>query len=605
MSDSIERYLNVRSATSPSFSPDGKRLAFISNLTGIPQPWTVPVRGGWPQPVSLVNERTGRVAYAPRAPSIAFDRDRGGNERWQIFVADEAGHDVREYTHAPDTVHLFGRWSHKGDAFAYAANVQQRRRFDVYVRALADAEPVLVYAGSESSSPATWSPDDRYLVVREAPRPEMADLYLVDLRTRERLHLTPHQGDVYYFALDFSTDGRQLYILTDQGREFIGLAVLELDTLHIKYIEAPEWDIEDAALSSNRRRIAYSINREGASHVFIRDLRTGATTEVVGLPLGVASGLTWSPDGRYLAFAFNGPRWNSDIWTYDLRTGRLLQVTHAPRVGLRQDDLVEPQLVRYRSFDGLEVPVWIYAPRGARPDGSNPVLVQVHGGPASQSRPTFDPVVQYFVHRGYVVAVPNVRGSTGYGRTYAHLDDVRKRMDSVKDLQALNEWLRASGWAHPDRIAVMGGSYGGFMVLAALTNYPEHWAAGVDLYGVADFIMHLERTEPWGRRQRELEYGTIEQDGDFLRAISPINHVEKIRAPLMVIHGANDPRVSISLAESLVARLREREIPVEYIRFEDEGHGLVRLPNRLRAYPAIADFLDRYAREVEMPGGRT
>jgi dipeptidyl aminopeptidase/acylaminoacyl peptidase len=598
MSESIERYLNVRSATSPSFSPDGKRLAFISNLTGIPQPWTVPAHGGWPQPVSLANERTGRVAYAPRAPLIAFDRDRGGNERWQIFLADESGYDVREYTHAPETVHLFGRWSHKGDAFSYAANVQQRHRFDVYVRALAHESPVLVYQGSESSSPAVWSPDDRFLVVREAARPEMADLYLVDLQTKERKHLTPHEGDAYYFALDFSQDGGQLYLLTDQGREFIGLATLDLRTLQLSYLDTPEWDIEDATLSPNRRWIAYSINGEGASRLIVRDLRAGVAAELPGLPLGVASGLTWSPDGRYLAFAFNGPRWNGNVWTYDRRAGRLRQVTQAPCVGLRQDDLVEPQLIRYRSFDGLEVPVWLYAPHGAHPDRSNPVLVQVHGGPASQARPTFDPVVQYFVHRGYVVAVPNVRGSTGYGRTYAHLDDVRKRMDSVKDLQALNEWLRTSGWAHPKRIAVMGGSYGGFMVLAALTNYPEHWAAGVDLYGVADFIMHLERTEPWGRRQREIEYGTIERDGEFLRAISPIHHVEKIRAPLMVIHGANDPRVSISLAESLVARLREREVPVEYLRFEDEGHGLVRLPNRLRAYPAIADFLDRHVREA-------
>ena len=250
--------------------------------------------------------------------------------------------------------------------------------------------------------------------------------------------------------------------------------------------------------------------------------------------------------------------------------------------------------MRFPALDGLEISGILYAPRNAKPDSSHAAIVQVHGGPSAQTRQVFEPVLQYFANRGYVVLATNVRGSTGYGRTYNHLDDVRKRMDSVADLEAANSWLRSSGWAHPERIAVMGPSYGGFMVLSAVTTYPNSWAAAVNERGVADFIMHLERTEPQGRKLRENEYGTIEEDGDFLRSISPINHVEKIRVPMVVVHGANDPRVNISVAEALVAELREYNVPVEYLRFEDEGHGMVRLPNKLRAYPAVADFLDQH-----------
>ncbi len=594
MAYDIEQYLNVRSASAPAYSPDGQRIAFVSNLTGVPLPWVVPASGGWPQPLSLTTERTGQVAFSPCGLRVAFDRDHGGDEHWQILTCDPDGSGIESHTFDPGVSHRLGQWSPDGESFSFASNAIERRRFDTYIKPVHGNEPRLVYSGEESSEPVAWIPGGTKIIVQQGAHSEGADLYLVDIDTGEAVHITPHTGDAAYYPAGFSADGRKLFLRTDQDQEFLGLAVLDLETHDLDFPLVSDWDIESAALSPSRRWMVYSKNVDGASQIILRDLRRSEEYAIPDLPLGVVSGLTWAPHGRGFAFALNSSQATSDIWTFDVRQRRLRQITHSPRVGLGEDALVEPRVVRFPGLDGLEISGVLYSPHDAKPDASRAAIVQVHGGPSAQTRQVFEPVLQYFANRGYVVLATNVRGSTGYGRAYNHLDDGRKRMDRVADLEAANSWLRSSGWAHPDRIAVMGPSYGGFMVLSALTTYPDSWAAGVNERGVADFIMHLERTEPQGRRLREIEYGTIEEDGDFLRSISPIHHVEKIAAPMVVVHGANDPRVNISVAEALVAQLKEYNVPVEYLRFEDEGHGMVRLANKLRAYPAIADFLDQH-----------
>jgi dipeptidyl aminopeptidase/acylaminoacyl peptidase len=301
----------------------------------------------------------------------------------------------------------------------------------------------------------------------------------------------------------------------------------------------------------------------------------------------------WSQDGERLAITFMSATDTADIFVWDVREERLWPATHSAMGGIPRSAFVEPSLVRYPTFDGRDIPAFLYLPQD-RPGQDLPVVIMVHGGPESQARPLFDPITQYLVARGYGVMWPNVRGSTGYGYEYQSLDDVRLRMNSVADLQHAALWLQNSGIADPARIAVMGGSYGGFMVLSAITTYPRLWAAAVDIVGIANFVTFLENTGPWRRKLRESEYGSLENDREFLQSISPINHVDSIVTPLFVIHGANDPRVPVGEAEQIVVALRERNIPVEYMRFEDEGHGLVKRANRLVAYPAVARFLDTY-----------
>ncbi len=325
------------------------------------------------------------------------------------------------------------------------------------------------------------------------------------------------------------------------------------------------------------------------------------------------------------------------MWLYDLTVRTLSQVTKSSRAGIPQTSFVEPELIHYKSFDGRVIPAWYYRPQrvanagtlnpsssginisvggnnnvvtttinispdgvasvnagGRTNQGGVPVIVSVHGGPEGQEQPNFNSIYQYFLSRGYGILAPNVRGSTGYGKTYTHLDDVTRREDSVKDLAAAVTWLRAEGGADPARIAVMGGSYGGYMTLAAITLYPDLWAAAVDTVGIANFESFLKNTSGYRRKLREVEYGSLERDAGFLRTISPLNKVDRIKTPLMVIHGRNDPRVPYTEAEQIVNALRARNSPVEYKLFDDEGHGVAKLSNRLIVYPLVADFLDRY-----------
>jgi dipeptidyl aminopeptidase/acylaminoacyl peptidase len=341
---------------------------------------------------------------------------------------------------------------------------------------------------------------------------------------------------------------------------------------------------------------------------------------------GIVGGVTFSKDQSKLAFSFSSSKHNGDIWIYDIGTKKLTQVTQSDRAGIDPNTFVAPELIKFKSFDGREIPAWYYVPLSKTPShdnstngrltdvkvnvkergtqtislgrlgqiGGRPVIVSIHGGPEGQSRPGFNPLFQYYLSRGYAVLDPNVRGSTGYGKTYTHLDDVEKREDSVKDIAAAHEWLITKGGADRRRIAVMGGSYGGYMTMAAITLYPDLWAAAVNTVGIVNWETFLQNTSGYRRRQREVEYGRLDRDIDFLRRISPIRKVDQIKTPLFVIHGKNDPRVPYTEAEQLVEALKKRGVSVEYKLFDDEGHGISKLKNRLELYPLVADFLDKY-----------
>jgi dipeptidyl aminopeptidase/acylaminoacyl peptidase len=397
--------------------------------------------------------------------------------------------------------------------------------------------------------------------------------------------------------------------LTDVGRDLAAPARIDLTSGQVSFIVEPDDDVDEIALDPTGTRLAYALNRDGEVEIVIRELESGQEQSVAGLPPGALytywqNGLAWDRRGQRLAISWTASRTNPNVFVSSGTNAAAVQLTQASGLGLNQSQLTEPEHVQYPTFDGRQIPALFYpAPHAP---GLAPCVVFVHGGPEGQYRPTFQPIVQYLVSAGFAVLAPNVRGSTGYGRAYMHLDDVRKRMDSVADLAHAAYWLRGSGRADPHRIAVYGGSYGGFMVLAALTTYPDLWAAGVDLVGIANFVTFLENTGPWRRHLREAEYGSLENDRAFLEEISPINHVERIRAPLLVIHGANDPRVPITEAEQMVGRLRGLGRTVEFLRLEDEGHQIAKLKNKLVAYPLVADFLRRHlmGEVVEAPNVR-
>jgi dipeptidyl aminopeptidase/acylaminoacyl peptidase len=381
-------------------------------------------------------------------------------------------------------------------------------------------------------------------------------------------------------------DGGSLYLATDRDGEFLRLVRLDLATLELEYLTPDDRDVEGVELSRDGRYLVASRNVDGYSDVVLFNGR-GRRMPDPRIPEGIVGGFEFSPDSGRLAFTLTAPERNPDVWVVDLPDGDARRLTRSSTAGIPPRSFRKPRVVRYTSFDDRRIPALFYEP-GAE---DAPVIVNVHGGPESQSRPAFAPVTQYLLGRGYAVFFPNVRGSTGYGKAYAHLDDVGLRMDSVEDLAYAAHWLGERGHR---RIAVMGGSYGGFMVLAALTEYPELWSAGVDIVGIANLVTFLENTGSYRRSLREPEYGSLEKDRALLESISPIHKAGDITAPLMVIHGKNDPRVPVGEAEQIVEQVKKNGGTVEYLLYEDEGHGLAKLKNRLDAYPKIAAFLDEH-----------
>ncbi len=609
----IQQYLNIRSASSPTFAGgDGKRLFYLTNVSGTSQIWMVDAAGASaPKQITNYDDNISFVSSSPNGSGAVFGKAIGGNENTQFFWVNADGTGIKELTNSPAVRHNFGGWSGDGKRIYFASNKRDKTYFDVYAMDLASGKEELIYQQNGNNDFEAVSRDGSKIIISRAGIELGLDnnLYLIDARTKQETLLTPHTDASQFGGVEFVSNN-EIILGTDDKREFFNLAKMNLDTKAVQMLDNTNWDVSGGEISDDGKMFAYTINRDGFSELYIVSTKDiGKKTEAVKLPAqGIAGGLEFSKDAGKLAFSFASAKYNSDVWVYDLKSKSLMQVTKSDRANIPQESFIEPQLIKYKTFDGKEIPAWFYKPKDIDlkvvPINSEPktypvnlkpmpVIVSVHGGPEGQERPGFNPLYQYYLSRGYAVLATNVRGSTGYGKTFTHLDDVEKREDSVKDLAASVEWLKANG-ADPKRIAVMGGSYGGYMTMAAITLYPDLWAAAVDTVGIVNWETFLKNTSGYRRRQREVEYGMLDRDIDFLRRISPLAKIDKIKAPLFVIHGKNDPRVPYTEAEQVVEALKKRGATVEYKLFNDEGHGISKLKNRLELYPLVADFLDRY-----------
>ena len=605
----IERYLNVRSAHGASVGPDGDRLAFLMDTTGVPQVWTLDAPGTWPEQRTFFDDRVTFASWSPERPELIVGRDRGGDEKETFYRLDVTDGSITDLTEHPDAKHWFGGWRPDGERFAFASNRRDESVFDVYVqdRTATGADAERIHEGDGWFSVAGWSPDGDRLLLTESHSSFDQDVYVLDVATGSRRHLTPHEGTVRHLSANWGPDGEGVYLVTDGETDTLRLSYIDLATDELSAVEAADsgetpladdaWNVDGVAVDQESRRLVYSRNVDGYTELGVGELVAPGRLDhfpTPDLPPCVAGGVDFGPDGDRFALTVTRSDDTANVHVVDATSGEADRWTRASTAGIPRDSFVAPELVRYPTFDGREIPAFFSLPATDTGHGETPVVVDVHGGPESQRRPSFGRVKQYLLSRGYAVFEPNVRGSTGYGKAYTHLDDVENRMDAVADLKSGVDWLHDHPAVDPDRIAVMGASYGGFMTLAAMTAYPDIWAAGVDIVGIANFVTFLENTGDWRRELREAEYGSLAEDREMLESISPINHVEDIAAPLFVLHGENDPRVPVSEAHRIVEGAREAGVPVRELIFEDEGHGFTKLENRIDAYTAVVEFLDTH-----------
>jgi dipeptidyl aminopeptidase/acylaminoacyl peptidase len=585
----IDRLMSLRSAASPGFSKDGKRLFHLADDSGQMQVWSLDLDSGARRQLTGFDEPVGFLARSPADDTLVFGVDCGGDERQQLHLLAPDAEGPVALTAAPDVIHSWGAFAPDGKRIAFTANSREGLAFDLYIMDLASRQIRRVAELAGLNTVLSWSPDGTLLGVREERGSNDHALRLIDPVTGSA-RLVAQQGRASYSTLRWRKDGGGAYCLTECGADFIGLAKLDPATGACAPLFQPgDGDVEAAALAPDGNRLAVLVNRAGWSELLLIDPATGAARPVA-LPEGVVEGLGWSPDGRHLVFVLAGPNRPRALCLHDLKAGttRLLLAADTSDHGL-----VRWRLVGLPTFDGRHLSAWLAEPPGPAHSAGRKSVVFVHGGPESQLRPVFRADWQALVLSGYTVLFPNVRGSTGYGRHFAGLDDVARRLDAVEDLRHVHAWLAAQPGIDASAIAIMGQSYGGYMVLAALTSQPELWKLGIEYYGFGDFLTLLRDTGPWRRRHRAAEYGDPERDRDFLISAAPLAQIDRLRAPLLVAHGRRDPRVPFSESETVLAALEARGRPVESVFFDHEGHGFTRPADRRRIYRAMLDFLTR------------
>jgi dipeptidyl aminopeptidase/acylaminoacyl peptidase len=596
----IEQLMAADTIGGFSFSRDNRKLLFTSNRTGIANIYEMPAEGGEARQLTHSTvETVSSLGYFPHDERILFSSDQGGNERAHIYVRETDG-TIRDTTPGERHVARFVDWAHDGRSFFVQMNDRDPRFFDLHeIRVDGGYRSERIFENDRAYQIRAISPDRRYVALSRIVDNQTKHCYVYDRQTRALRQLT-RDGPVACEPQAFAAAGHVLFYTTDDGGEFTALARQDLDGGERSIVFRPaRWDVSGANFSRDNRYLVVSVNEDARSRPYLFDAATLRPVRLENPAPGASVGLMIANDAPIALMTMSNGATPGDFYRLDLRTGqrRLLLRSQAPEVN--QADLVAGAVVRFRSYDGVEVPGILYLPRGARPGARRPAVIHVHGGPGDESRIGYRPLVQYLVNHGYVVFEINNRGSSGSGRTFYHLDDRRHGSADLDDVVAAKGWLAREHHVDPARVAIQGQSYGGYMTLAGLTFRPEEFAAGVDIYGVSNWPRLLAATPAWWEDLRRLlftEVGDPERDADYLRSISPLFHADRIRRPLLVLQGQNDPRVQPAESEDIVARVRANNVPVDYVLFPDEGHGFRKKANQITAYRRILEFLDRHVR---------
>ena len=602
ISERLQQYRNTRSASLQGWLADGSGMLISTRFGDTSQIHRVDRPGGARHQLTFFSEPVGGAAVNPRHNMILFSRDEGGSEFYQIFAMDLASGRIERLTDGSSRNGAPG-WSNDGSRFVYFTTRRNGRDWDVHIMDLSTKISTPVLEAGGTWFPGPWSPDDSHVLVTRYVSANENHPHILDIESGELTPLGPSETPIAYGAAVWAADGAGLFYSSDENSEFRRLRYRDLKTGATTVITSDiPWDVGSLEISPDRSVLAFTVNADGVDQLHLLDTATLEELTAPKLPNGALYGLDFSPDGAQLGLVLNSSTGPGDVYSVPVdatgAAGPITRWTFSEVGGLDPGSFVSAELIRYPTFDRVEpngehrtIPAFYYRPQG---DGPFPVLIDIHGGPEGQERPTFSPQTQYLVQElGVALLAPNVRGSAGYGKSYLKLDNGQLREDSVQDIGALLDWIEARPELDSDRVAVMGGSYGGYMVLASMVHFNDRLRAGIDIVGISNFVTFLENTKPYRRDLRRVEYGD-ERDPEmreFLEEISPANHASTITKPLFVIQGLNDPRVPVGEAEQIVEAVRGNDGEVWYLLAKDEGHGFRKKSNRDVMTDAIAHFV--------------
>ena len=599
----IEKLYMTRAIAYSAWSPDDKQVAFVTTISGRYNIWLVPAQSGWPVQLTVSNDRQINIAWSPKGRWIAYNSDYNGNEQWDLFIVSTENGQVVNLTNTPEIAEEGAAWSPDGEKLAYSVKPKQSPNYELETIEIIGKKVTHLTSNTPaqwSNLNPIWSKDGKWIVFTQQRADEKdGNIFIVNSAGSRATNLTPHQGESSFQATGISPDGKTVVITSNAGNGYQNAGLLDIPTKKITWITKDKWKVSSGQFSPDGKRVTWTANIDGNQGISVYDL---ATKQAQALP--IAKGINWlggaetafSHDGARLLYLHEGPNAPQDLWTFDFAAQKPLQITYSLVGGLRSEDMAEPFLVHYPSKDGKwQISAFVYVPYNAEKNGQNAAIVSIHGGPTSQTLNSFNKGIQYLVNQGYFVIAPNYRGSTGYGKEFEDANRYDMGGGDLEDVISAAEWMKKTGYIDPKKVAVMGGSYGGYLTMMAVTKAPDLWAAGVPIVPFVNWFTEIENEDPLLRQYDMATMGDPVKDKARFEERSPINFVDRIKAPLLILAGGNDPRCPHTEAEQVAGAIKKRNGVVELKVYENEGHGFAKVENQIDAFTRVADFLKKYA----------
>ncbi len=596
---SIERLYMTRSIGATAWSPDGKTIAFVSNISNRNNIWLAPAAGGWPTQLTVSDQRQTQPAWSPDGKWIAYISDYDGDEQWDIFFVSPRTGQVINITNTREIAEESPTWSPNGRYLAYTVKPKTSSVFeiDIFDTLMRDTKHLTVGTPKDKMNVnPIWSADNKMIAyTQHQAKGTDSNIYIADVATGKSTLLTPHEGEAVYSAHDFSADGKRLLISSNVNNGYDNVGLLDIPARKIAWLTQDKWEIEAGNFSPDGKSVTWTANVDGNADIYVHDLASGKTTSLP-LPKGVnhlgGAESAFTRDGSRLLYNHSGATSPNDVWVYSTADRRSQQITHSLVAGVSSEDMVEPFLVHYPSRDGKwTISALVYVPYNMARSGQNAAVVYVHGGPKSQSVNSFSRIIQHLVNQGYMVIAPNYRGSTGYGKEFENANLFDMGGGDLQDVLAAAEWIKHTGYLDPRKLVLMGGSYGGYLTMMGVTKAPDVWAAGVPIVPFVNWFTEIANEDPVLQQSDLATMGDPEKNKDLFHDRSPIFFVDQIKAPLLLLAGGNDPRCPKEEAQQVVDAVKKRGGVAEYKVYENEGHGFARVENQIDAYQRVSQFL--------------